>query len=292
MNAAPTFGDRLAELFAGPGGLCLGIDPHAPLLAAWGLPDSGAGAREFGLRAVEAAAGTVGIVKPQIGFFERHGAAGFAALEDVIRAAREAGLIVLADVKRGDMGSTFDAYAEAWLLPGASLEADAITAVAYQGTGVLQRAFDLAAEHGKGVFVLGATSNPESASVQTALLPDGRTVAAAILDDMESRNAAVAGPLGPYGVVIGATNRVGDFGLDLAAAPRTPILGPGFGTQGARLGDAGAIYGAAAGRVVASVSRAALDAGPEGLAARLVELREELARGIAAAVVPAAEPGE
>ena len=79
-----TFGARLARVVEERGRLCVGIDPHAALLASWGLPDSAAGVREFGLRVVEASAGTAGIVKPQIGFFERHGSAGFAALEDVL----------------------------------------------------------------------------------------------------------------------------------------------------------------------------------------------------------------
>ena len=277
-----TFGDRLSAVFADHGGLCLGIDPHAALLADWGLPDSAAGAREFGLRAIDGAVGAIGIVKPQIAFYERHGSAGFAALEDVIRTARAAGLIVIADVKRGDMGSTFDAYAESWLLPGSPFEADAMTAVAFQGTGVLDRAFQLGLEHGKGVFVLCATSNPGSASVQAAKRGDGRTVAAGILDDMELRNVAAGGPLGPFGVVIGATNRVEEFGLDLSTAGRTPILGPGFGAQGARLADAHATYGSAAARVIANVSRDALAAGADGLTRRIRVLTEELARGVAA----------
>ncbi len=115
------------------GGLCLGIDPHASLLPAWGLTDDAAGVREFGLRAVEAAAGTIGLVKPNVAFFERHGAAGYAALETVIAAARDLGLLVIADAKRGDMGTTFDHYAEAWLAPGSPLEVDAMTAVAFPG---------------------------------------------------------------------------------------------------------------------------------------------------------------
>ncbi len=158
------FGTRLGLVLAERGGLCLGIDPHAALLAEWRLPDSADGVREFGLLAAEAArdAGT-GIVKPQVAFFERHGSAGYAALEDVIAAARAAGLLVIADAKRGDMGTTFDAYAQTWLQPGSPLEADAMTANPFQGTGVLQQAFDLAAEHDKGVFVLSATSNPQSA---------------------------------------------------------------------------------------------------------------------------------
>ncbi|MFZ2964356.1 MAG: orotidine 5'-phosphate decarboxylase, partial [Rhodoglobus sp.] len=82
------FGARLRATFDARGQLCLGIDAHAYLLGEWGLPDTAAGAREFGLRAVDAAAGVVGIVKPQVAFFERHGAAGYAALEDVLAAAR------------------------------------------------------------------------------------------------------------------------------------------------------------------------------------------------------------
>lgn len=282
---AGAFGDRLAAVLADVGGLCLGIDPHAPLLADWGLPDSAIGVREFGLRAVDAAASasaSLGIVKPQVAFFERHGAAGYAALETVLAAARSAGLVVIADAKRGDMGSTFDAYAEAWFTPGSPLEADALTVNPYLGTGVLQRAFDLAAQHAKGMFVLSATSNPDASSVQTAHVADGASVAAAILEDMERRNAGTGAALGPFGVVIGATNVVADFGLDLATAPRTPILGPGYGAQGARLADTRRIYGPAAPRVVASVSRDALAAGPIGLPARLRELADELRVGVGA----------
>ena len=132
-----TFGARLARVVEERGRLCVGIDPHAALLASWGLPDSAAGIREFGLRVVEASAGTAGIVKPQIGFFERHGSAGFAALEEVLAAARAAELLVIADVKRGDVGSSVDAYGQAWLTPGSPFEADAMTAVAYQGVGSL-----------------------------------------------------------------------------------------------------------------------------------------------------------
>ena len=281
MTAALGFGDRLAGVLAEHGGLCLGIDPHRALLESWGLGFDAAGVREFGLRAVEAAAGLVGVVKPQIAFFERHGAAGYAALEAVIRAARDAGLLVLADVKRGDMGTTFDAYADTWLQPGSPLESDAMTVNPYQGTGVLRHAYDLAAEHGKGVFVLCATSNPESATVQTAVGADGVTVAAAILEDMEARNARLTGELGPLGVVLGATNRLADFGIDPAAAPRTPILAPGFGAQGARLSAVRETYGSAAPRVLASVSRDALGAGAAGLAGRLRELRDELRLGAA-----------
>ena len=115
------FGDRLAAAFDAHGHLCIGIDPHEYLLKEWGLPLSAAGAHEFGLRVLEACAGRVGIVKPQVAFYERFGSVGYRALEDVLTRARAAGLLVIADVKRGDVGSTLEAYGEAWLSPGSPL---------------------------------------------------------------------------------------------------------------------------------------------------------------------------
>ena len=264
-----------------PPGLCLGIDPHPSLLEAWGLEDSAAGVRSFGLLAVEAAAGTIEVVKPQIAFFERFGSAGYLALEAVFAAARAAGLWIIADVKRGDIGSTVAGYAAAWLAPGSPLEADAATFVAYQGTGSLEPAFALAEAHGKQVFTLAATSNPEAARLQQAATAGGVPVAASILDDVQARNARLAPGTAAHGVVVGATIRAADFGLDLAAAERTPILAPGFGAQGARLRDLRALFGGAADRVIANVARDALGVGPAGLRGRLVTLREECAEGLA-----------
>lgn len=160
------FGHRLHDSIAVHGPLCVGIDPHSYLLNEWGLVDSALGLREFGLRVVEAAAGRVALVKPQVAFFERHGSEGYAALETVLDAAHSAGLIVIADVKRGDVGTSLDAYAQAWLTPGSPLEADAMTVSAYQGVGSLSGAVTLATDHGKGLFVLAATSNPEAAALQ------------------------------------------------------------------------------------------------------------------------------
>ncbi len=278
---SPGYGERLSAVLAMHGGLCLGIDPHASLLEAWGLPDTAEGLREFGLRAVDAAAGTIGIVKPQIAFFERRGSRGFAALESVLAAARDAGLLVIADAKRGDIGSTMDGYAAAWLTPGSPLEADAVTLSPFLGVGSLQPAFDLALTSGKGVYVLAATSNPDGVQIQLACDAAGRTLSAAILDDVETRNAALTAELGPYGVVVGVTVDIAAHGLDLAAASRTSILAPGFGAQGGRLADARRCFGAAAPRIVANVSREALGAGPDGLDARLRTLRDELELGVA-----------
>lgn len=285
MLERPHFGERLATALQAHGPLCLGIDPHAELLKVWNLPDSADGAREFGLRAVDAAVGTVGLVKPQVAFFERHGSAGIAALETVIASARAAGLLVIADAKRGDIGSTVEGYAHAWLSIGSPLEADALTVVAYQGIGSLAPATALAEAAGKGLFVLAATSNPEALAIQSARTADGRTVAASILGDVDALNHSVEDDrIGPFGVVIGATIDPAAFGLDLDAAGATPILAPGFGEQGALPGELGARYGAAASRVVASVSRGALRVGPDALAARLGELADEFATARAEAL--------
>lgn len=274
-----SFGERVRAAMAAHGQLCVGIDPHVSLLEEWGLDASAAGVREFGLRVVEAAAGRVGVVKPQVSFFEPYGAAGFAALEDVMASARAAGLIVIADAKRGDIGSTMDAYAAAWLTPGAPLEADALTANPFLGVGTLSGTFDLAERHGKGVFVLAATSNADAATSQRALLPSGETVSAAIVREVSERNArtAPAGEWASLGFVVGGTVDWTDAGLQ-PFAPIAPILGPGFGHQGAQPADLRARYTQLASAVIASESRSILAAGPDRLAARITD-RALLYRG-------------
>lgn len=278
VSDAP-FGTRLVEVFGSTGRLCVGIDPHASLLAEWGLPDSGAGLREFGLRVVEAAHGRAGIVKPQVGFFERHGAAGYAALEEVVHVARRTGLIVIADVKRGDIGSSVDAYAEAWFTPGSSLEVDAITTVAYQGIGSLDGVFARARRHGKGVFVLAATSNPEAAATQRAVRADGLSVARGVLADLRARRpAGPADAVDALGVVLGGTVQLGDYGIEPEDLVGMPVLAPGFGHQGASFEDLRSIYGAAVSTVTVSASRSILSAGPRGIADAISRAQEEVVR--------------
>lgn len=261
------FGARLAGVLEDRGPICLGIDPHAYLLSRWGLADSAAGVREFGLRAVDAAAEVIGIVKPQVAFFERHGAAGYAALEEVLALARARGLLTIADVKRGDIGSTVDAYGEAWLAVGSPLEADAMTAVAYQGLGSLVGVLERAAAAEKGVFVLSATSNPEAEGIQQAVTAGGESVAAAIARGVAARNAG--NPLGSVGVVIGATVDMARYGIDVGDLASTPVLAPGFGEQGAALESIHERYGVLAGHVIANTGRAMLSGGPDEIAARL-----------------------
>lgn len=283
------FGERLAQVFDTKGQMCVGIDPHAVLLAEWGLSDDAVGAREFGMRVVDAVKEHVGIVKAQVAFFERHGSAGFAALERVFAAARDAGLLIIADAKRGDVGSTVEAYGEAWLTPGSPLEADALTVNAFQGVGSLAGPIALAREAGKGLLVLAATSNPESRQQQAAVIGSGpragRTVAAGIVDEVMRLNAdgsrsAAAGQIGELGVVLGATVALAELGIPLdamASAPATPVLAPGFGHQGAQFSELPGRYGAVAPFVIASTSRGLLAAGPSGIAEAAARQAGELA---------------
>jgi orotidine-5'-phosphate decarboxylase len=292
----PGFGQRLTAAFAADGRLCVGIDPHSYLLGEWSLPDDASGVREFGLRVVEATIGRAAIIKPQVAFFERHGSAGYAALEDVLAAARDAGLLVIADVKRGDVGTSVEAYGEAWLTPGSPLEADAMTISAFQGVGSIAAPHDLALAHGKGLFVLAATSNPEAATLQTATVTSGPTaaqsVAASIVSDVHDWNSTEIHPgstarqdstgrLGSTGVVIGATVGLADYGIAPVSLAGTPILAPGFGHQGALVSDATRLFGAASANVIVSASRSILAAGPSGIAAAIDAQSAEIAGAFA-----------
>ncbi|WP_344792191.1 orotidine-5'-phosphate decarboxylase [Gryllotalpicola daejeonensis] len=277
------FGGVLGSALEAFGPLCVGIDPHDFLLEEWGLPSSAAGVREFGLRAVDAAAGRAGIVKPQVAFFERFGSAGYAALEEVLRAARTAGLITIADAKRGDIDTSLAGYTEAWLTPGSPLEADAVTINPFQGVGSLESAMEYAADNGKGIFVLAATSNPEAAGLQSARVASV-TVSRAIIDGVSAFNAGRAGegPIGSIGVVLGATVDFTALGVDVHTphSPALPVLAPGFGHQGAKATDVRRLFGALAPFTLVSESRSLLQAGPRGLAtaidARAAELRAAL----------------
>ncbi|WP_084361194.1 orotidine-5'-phosphate decarboxylase [Herbiconiux solani] len=298
------FGARLDAVFASRGHLCVGIDPHPYLLADWGLSASADGARSFGLAVVEAAAasGRAGILKPQVAFFEAYGSAGFRALEEVLAAARDAELLVIGDAKRGDIGSTNDGYAAAWLTAGSPLEVDALTVTAYTGVGALDGLFGVAEANGKGVFVLSATSNPESHGLQrarpgsgggaalgTGIGPGtgtgaaGGTVATLIAAEVAARNTDRT-RLGDFGLVLGATKRLDDYGFTaeaLRGLSTTPVLAPGFGFQGAEFSAIPHVFGPLAPDLVVSVSRSILQAGPDGLTAAIEAEAARLAEVIA-----------
>ena len=265
--AAEPFGVRLARLMAERGPVCAGIDPHAGLLQAWGLPDDAAGLREFSLRTVDALADRVAAFKPQSAFYERHGSAGVAALEETLAACRQAGVPAIADVKRGDIGSTMDGYAQAYLADGAPLAADAITVSPYLGYGSLAPALDLARSTGRGVFVLALTSNPEGPELQH--VGGGQSVAKRVVEAVAEWNRRLTPhDPGSFGLVVGATtaDAASRLGIDLAAFPGL-FLAPGVGAQGAGGAELAAVFGAGLGRVLASASRSILSKGPteEGL---------------------------
>ena len=176
---------------------------------------------------------------------------------------------MLLDVKRGDIGSTMAAYAQAYLADGSPLAADAVTVSPYLGFGSLQPALDLAAGNGGGVFVLALTSNPEGPQVQHAVGTDGRLVAQAVADAVAALNADAL-PLGSVGLVVGAT--VGATGVDLSQV-NGPLLAPGIGAQGATADDLRTVFGDSLGAVLPSSSREVLSAGPSAPALRAAAAR-------------------
>lgn len=289
------FGARLQQATGRRGPLCVGIDPHRSLLGAWGLPDDAGGLAAFCETAVDALAEEVAVLKPQSAFFERHGAAGIAVLEQTVRAARSAGAIVLLDVKRGDIGSTAQAYADAYLLAEAPLAVDAITVNPYLGFESLRPFLDTAREHGGGVFVLGLTSNPaEGTGLQHARVAGADTgtgdpstgdpstgdpsisAAAAVLASVRAENAVAGAAVGSVGIVVGATLSeadlgsagIGGAGLDVGG----PVLAPGLGAQGGTAADVSRIFGSVIERVLPSTSRDVLSAGPDPAALRSAAL--------------------
>ena len=274
------FGERLQDAMRAHGPLCAGIDPHRGLVESWGLTYDVRGLERFALTCVEAFAGRVAAVKPQSAFFEVFGSRGLAVLERVLAELREAGTLTILDAKRGDIGSTMTAYAEAYLGKDAVAPPDALTVSPYLGYESLRPAIDLAEQTGRGLFVLALTSNPEGASVQHAVR-DGEYVAASMVRGAAADNATARGRgrLGSIGLVIGATvgTAVQDLGLDLVGAA-TPVLAPGFGAQGGTVASLTATFGPARDQVLAASSREILGAGPEPsrLVARTTRVAESL----------------
>ncbi|MBM0261939.1 orotidine-5'-phosphate decarboxylase [Corynebacterium macginleyi] len=260
-HATNTFGQRLAAAGRERGRLCVGIDPHPYLLEQWGLDNSAEALRTFSLRCVDAFADTAALVKPQVAFFERFGAAGFAVLEETLACLREVGCLTVADAKRGDIGSTMEGYGDAWLGETSPLRADSVTLSPYLGVGALGTAIATAQENNRGVFVLAATSNPEARAIQAVPAGTADSIAQAVVDECAAFNAAEkeAGVAGSVGVVVGAT---------VDNPPRLdslngPVLLPGVGAQGAGPEQVHAIVSEYPQLGFANVSRAVLQRGPK-----------------------------
>ena len=268
-----SYGQRLTAAVAERGSLCVGIDPHPQILQAWGLDRDAAGLERCARGMVEALGGTVAVFKPQSAFFEAFGAAGVAVLERVLADIRDTGALSLLDVKRGDIGSTMDAYAAAYLTDGSPLAADAVTVSPYLGFGSLRGAIDLAAAQARGVYVLALTSNPEAPELQHAVTARGMSVAQSIVDaaaELNSTDQPGRVGLGHVGLVVGAT--VGRTGVDFTRLNGS-ILAPGLGAQGAGAADLAEVFGSALPLVLGSSSREVMSAGPQAEALRAAARR-------------------
>jgi orotidine-5'-phosphate decarboxylase len=256
-----SFAERFLKLAETRSPLCLGVDPAVELLRQWGLPPDAKGLRGFCDIVMEAMGERVAIVKPQSAFFEQFGPDGMAELVRLTGMIKERGALALLDVKRGDIGHTLEAYADAMIGPDSPFGGDAMTVSAYLGFGALKPLLKKAAERGAGVFVVVRSSNPEGRTLQDALQADGRSVATALADDITAFNATIADGVGPVGAVMGATIE-GSATATLASLPKSLILAPGIGFQGATFDDLARNFGDAVKRALPSVSRGVLGAGP------------------------------
>lgn len=271
-----SFTTRLRKKINDHSPLCVGIDPSASLLRSCGLPNSAEGALEFAKRVLDAAHYRIAIIKPQSAFFERFGSAGFRAMEELTQLARSREVLVLLDGKRGDIESTGAAYAEGYFGSDSPLRVDAVTTHAYLGLNALAPFFDIANKAEGGVFVVVRSSNPEGYELQSARTASGETVALAMARQITERNRAYTSEdPGPIGAVVGATCE--DAGETVAAMPRSFILAPGVGAQGATMDDILARMPNARGRVLPNVSRAILanGAAPDQIATTIRALQEQ-----------------
>lgn len=257
-----TYRQRLKAITAERGNLCVGIDPHASLLSAWGLPLTASGLERYCRTVVDALGPRVAVFKPQAAFFEVYGSAGVAVLERVLDDIRQAGALSIVDAKRGDIGTTMQAYAEAYLGEGSPLAGDAVTVSPYLGFDSLMPAFERAIAFDRGVYVLARTSNPEGAHVQLALGREG-SVVQEIIDAAQELNTRAR--TRAVGLVVGGTHD--SLACDVSSF-NASILVPGIGAQGGRMEDLPDLFGAAYDNVLPMVGRDILQAGPDADALR------------------------
>ncbi len=257
---ADSFAVRFAKAIAERGPLVWGLDPSAAVLERWGVGDTPDGIDRFADIVTEAVVGTVGLVKPQSAFYERHGWRGVRTLARMMSDIRQAGLLVILDAKRGDVGTTNDAYAEAYLGTDAPMQADALTVHPYLGLAAMGTLVSRAHMAGSCLLVVTRSSNPEGRAVQAASQALGRSVEQTLLDDIGALNARLAPEVGPVGAVVGPTHL--EPTLDLVAA-RGLFLAPGLGAQGATPGDVARTFASCPERVMPSASRSLLEGGPD-----------------------------
>lgn len=280
------FATRLIEGTRKFGPLCVGIDPHPGMIPELFGGDTPEGVWKWSQAIIEAAAGKVAVVKPQVSLFERHGPEGMAALQAAAKAARAAGLIVLMDAKRGDIGSTAEGYAQAYLAPGAPFEGDALTVNPYMGLDTLEPYAKLAKAHGKGVIVLVRTSNPGAGDFQSRIM-GGAPLYVRVAEALQPLTERLMSPCGwsSLMMVIGATAPE-EARAVRALAPKALFLVPGYGAQGAGAAEAcSGLENGEGGVVSASRSvtfpKAAANAGDkaswrQAIEAAILEARDEL----------------
>lgn len=256
-----SFATRFEQARADLGPLVWGLDPSGHLLEQWGLGDTATGLDRFVDIVLPVAATTVGLVKPQSAFYERHGWRGVRTLARLVVEARSAGLLVIIDAKRGDIGSTNDAYGDAYLGTGAPMAADALTVTPYLGLGAMGGLASRANQAGCCLIVVVRSSNPEGRAVQGARGASGRTVDQQLLHEIGDLNKQLCPDgIGPVGAVVAP----GDLqpGLDLPSA-NALFLAPGIGAQGATMDDVARTFATCVDRVMPSVSRGILAGGPD-----------------------------
>jgi orotidine-5'-phosphate decarboxylase len=275
------FADRALDAMGKYGQLVVGLDPSGDQLCEWRLGDTPDGLDSFVDIAVEACVGTVGVVKPQAAFYERHGWRGIRSLARLAESFRQAGVLVLLDAKRGDVGSTNVAYAEAYLGDDAGIQVDAITITPYLGFEAMTPLFDRAIDANASIFVVTRSTNTEGRSLQTARHPDAKTVEHQMILDIAALNdRAAPGRIGPIGSVFGPTHGYLE-GLNLSLMNGL-FLAPGLGAQGATPDRVAECFKDCPDRVLASASRSILMSGPDP--SRIKQSAETLSNQLARAL--------
>lgn len=232
------FADRFITAARTQGPLCVGIDPHAGRIPELFGGDTAEGLARWGIAVVDAVLDHAAIIKPQVGLFERHGWQGMRALADVCKAAKDRGLLVLMDAKRGDIGSTAEGYAQAYLAEDSAFACDALTVNPYMGLDTLEPHIRTAQASGKGVIVLARTSNPGSADYQIKDL-EGAPLYARIVESLAPMIARMTGDSGWSSVMLVAGATGPEEARQLRKlAPNALFLVPGYGAQGAGAQDA------------------------------------------------------